>query len=93
MHICEDIVFDRHLAAMIGFADLGKINEHLLHFERSTYMQWSQVKAPQPAKTMFVFMARGLLNSLQFTCAQFPSTDLSGQLLYVQTVLGGYHEN
>ena len=39
MHICEDIVFDRHLAAMIGFADLGKINEHLLHFERSTYVQ------------------------------------------------------
>ena len=35
MHIREDIVFDRHSGAMIGFANLGEINEHLLRFERS----------------------------------------------------------
>jgi len=81
MHIREDIVFDRHSGAMIGFANLGEINEHLLCFERSLCSE-DKPADPQPVKTMLVFMVRGLFNSLQFAYAQFPSADLSGELLY-----------
>ena len=35
MHIREDIVYDKHSGEMIGFANLGEINEHLLAFEHS----------------------------------------------------------
>ena len=35
MHIWEDLVFDKHTGTMIGFANLGEINEHLMQFERN----------------------------------------------------------
>ena len=34
------------------------------------------------AKTMVVFMVRGLFSKLQFLYAQFPCASLSGELLY-----------
>ena len=80
MHIREDIVFDKHSGKMIGFANLGEINEHLSAFERSIHDDKSA--SPQLAKTMMVFMVRGLFSSLQFAYAQFPCTELSGDMLY-----------
>ena len=80
MHIREDIVYSKHSGEMIGFANLGEINEHLLAFEHSML---SDEPAPlSPAKTMMVFMVRGLFNSLQFPYAQFPCSELTGELLY-----------
>jgi len=38
--------------------------------------------SPQLAKTMMVFMVHGLFSSLQFTYAQFPCAELTGELLY-----------
>lgn len=68
MHIQEDIVFDKHSGAMIGFRKLGDTNDHLLKFEQS-------LTEDQPssslAKSMMVFMVRGLFNKLQFPYAQF----------------------
>ena len=34
------------------------------------------------AKTIFVFMVRGLFTQLEFQYAQFPCTDISGELLF-----------
>ena len=34
------------------------------------------------AKSMMIFMIRGLFNSLQFPYAQFPCADISGDMLY-----------
>lgn len=65
---------------MIGFSNLGEINEHLLQFERSLLKDTPT--SPQLAKTMMVFMVRGLFSSLQFPYAQFPCAELSGELLY-----------
>ena len=80
MHIREGIVYDKHSGEMIGFANLGEINEHLLAFEHSLLS--NAPAAPSPAKTMMVFMVRGLFNSLQFPYAQFPCSELTGELLY-----------
>ena len=80
MHIRQEIVFDRHSGQMIGFTNLGDINRHLLDFEQS--LSNSITQTPKRAKTMAVFMVRGLFSKLQFPYAQFPSTDLTGDLLY-----------
>ena len=80
MHIREDLVFDKHTGNMVGFAHLGEINDHLLQFERS--LVDDTPLRPQLAKTMMVFMIRGLFNSLQFPYAQFPCAEVSGKLLY-----------
>lgn len=29
MHVCEDIMYDKHTGALIGSANLGDINHHL----------------------------------------------------------------
>lgn len=79
MHIREDIVFDKHTGAMIGFTKLGDVNDHLLQFERSLAEDQT---SPPLAKSMMVFMVRGLFNKLQFPYAQFPCASLSGDLLY-----------
>jgi hypothetical protein len=78
MHIRQDLVFDKHSGKMIGFANLGDINNHLIDFEQSI----SYHNSPKFAKTMLVFMVRGLFSKLQFAYVQFPASDLSGDLLY-----------
>ncbi len=35
MHIRQDLVFDKHTGDMIGFCNLGDVNEHLSQFEQS----------------------------------------------------------
>lgn len=77
MHIREDLVFDRHSGKLIGYANLGEINNHLIDFEQSI-----DKSSPKFAKSMLVFMVRGLFSKLQFAYAQFPAMDLSGDLMY-----------
>ena len=42
MHIREDLVYDKHTGALLGFTDLGDINSHLNCFEQSLQanMHW-----------------------------------------------------
>lgn len=35
MHVREDLVYEKHTGALIGFTDFGDINNHLLQLERS----------------------------------------------------------
>ena len=77
MHIREDLVFDKHSGR---FANLGAINNHLIDFEQSISSQSESV--PKFAKTMLVFMVRGLFNKLRFAYVQFPVVDMSGELMY-----------
>ena len=62
MHIKEDLIFDKHTGMLIGYADLGGINMHLLQFEDS--MKNDTPPEPQIAKSMMVFMVRGLFTRL-----------------------------
>ena len=79
MHIRKDLVFNKHNGAMIGFTNFGDVNDHL-RFEQS--LSDGAPASPKLAKTMMVFMVRGLFSKLQFAYAQFPCADLSGDLLY-----------
>lgn len=80
MYIREDLVYDKHSGELIGFSNLGGINEHLAQYEQS--LSEDRTEEPNVAKTMAVFMVRGLFNSLQFPYAQFACNDLCGDELY-----------
>ena len=81
MYIKEDLVYDKNSGALIGFANLGEINSHLLQFQASVESDTS-TSNEQLAKTMLVFMVQGLFSSLEFPYVQFPCTAISGDLLF-----------
>ena len=35
VYICEDLVYDKHNGELVGFANLGSVNEHLMKYEQS----------------------------------------------------------
>ena len=80
MHIREDLVYDKHTGKMIGFTNLGDINNHLLAFEHS--MEGNKHEENVLAKSMMVFMVRGLFTPLRFTYVQFPCSKVTGDLLF-----------
>ena len=97
MYVKEDIVYNKHtgqlissflkfsLAAFIGqllgFVDMGKINNHLLLFEKQLASD-SDIDSPPLAKTTMVFMVKSLFSSFRFAYVQFPCASVSGDLLY-----------
>ena len=80
MHIREDLVYDKHTGALLGFTYLGDINSHLDRFEQS--LQTNTISDSVLAKTMLVIMVRGLFTKLQYPYAQFPSVKLSGDQIF-----------
>ena len=80
MYIKEDLVYNKHSGEMVGFTNLGSINDHLADFERSlTRGHESNLSL---TKTMVVFMVRGLFTSLQFPYVHFACTNLCGDQMY-----------
>ena len=80
MYIREDLVYDKHTGKMIGFVDLGGINNHLLRFEQ--LVEGNNNKEPVLAKSMMGMMVRGLFTQLRFPYAQFPCATITGELLF-----------
>lgn len=79
MHIRDDLVYDKHTGALVGFSDLGDINAHLNAFEQSL----SADKCDESlATTMLVIMVRGLFTKIQYPYVQFPARNLSGHELF-----------
>ena len=74
MHIKEDLVYDKHNGRLIGFVDLGDINNHLARFEELLLEDDAAGTDPSLAKSMVALMVRGLFTTLKFTYAQFPCT-------------------
>ncbi|KAL5475437.1 hypothetical protein EMCRGX_G025254 [Ephydatia muelleri] len=77
MHIRQDLVFDKHTGNLIGFTNLGDISDHLSEFEQT--LQDDGTTLRHLAKTMLVFMVRGLFSKLQFPYVQFSCTSLTEQ--------------
>lgn len=66
---------------IIGFTDLGEVNNHLAKFEKS--IEESDVETQEPlAKSMLVVMVRGLFSKVQFPYLQIPCSKLHGYELY-----------
>ena len=80
MHVKEDLVYDKHSGALIGFVNLGETNQHLLEFQKA--IEGDNTDSEALAKPMFTFMVRGLCTRLEFPYAQFPCADVSAELLF-----------
>ena len=81
MYIKEDLVYNKHTGALVGFANLGDTNEHLVKFQQTIEASNSDDRQPL-AKTMLVFMVRGLLSSLQYPYVQFACRSVTGEQLF-----------
>lgn len=70
MKIHEDLVFDKHGRNLLGFINLGTVNEQLQQLERRT-------EDAQPhesiATHMLTVMVRGIFIKLEFPYASFPT--------------------
>ncbi|XP_065916190.1 uncharacterized protein [Dysidea avara] len=80
MHIKEDLVYDKHTGAIIGFTNLGEVNSHLSAFENASKTDDSH--SLPLANSMLVLLVRGLFTKLNFPYAQFPCTALTGDQMY-----------
>ena len=82
MYIREDIVYEKHSGRMIGYSNLGEVNNQLTKFEQDIHCTTASEQGRALAKTMVVIMVRGLFTKMQFPYAQFPSSHLTGDQLY-----------
>ena len=78
VRIKEDLVYDKDLVKIIGFVDLGRVNNQLLELEHEATGKRDEVIA----KNMVVFMIRNLFSKMEFVYAQFPCSSLSGDLIH-----------
>ena len=78
MKLKESLVYDKHEAEVIGFVDIGDINNRLTKFER----ECCDDKQSLPIAThMLVLMVRGIFTGLRFPYAHFPTSNLTGEHL------------
>ena len=79
MHIREDLVYNKNDGSLVGFVDLGDVNNHLQKFECLIDSNQAQVTTQLLAKSMSVIMVRGLFTKLRFPYAQFSCVNLTGE--------------
>ena len=79
MHVKEGLDFDKHSGDLIGFTDLGDVNNHIMKLQRASNP--SQTIEPL-AKSLLVLMVRGLFSGFTFPYAQFSCSSLTGDQLY-----------
>jgi len=81
MKIKEGLVYNKNEGSIVGFVDLGEVNNTLASFEQSLAQSTNHAHLPI-AKHILVFMVRGLFMSLKFPYAQYPTADLTADSLF-----------
>ena len=86
MKIKEDLVFDKHTCELIGFVDLGEINNILDRLESQCDHDTNDSEIPfnvsDIATHMLQFMVRGIFTKLEFPLACVPTRDITGDILF-----------
>ena len=75
MKIKGDLCFDKHTCELIGFTNIGDINNQLDSFEQHCTNPSSSTTRTV-ASHMLVFMVRGIFTSLEYPYAQFPTQQM-----------------
>lgn len=80
MKVREDLVFDKSNCQLIGFTNLGEVNNQLDKISQLC----SSESTPNPAiaSHMLLFMVRGMFSSLQFPYAHFATQGITADSLY-----------
>ena len=82
--IKEGTVYDKNKCKLVGFVDAWGINNILCLFKESlTANDDDHSKNPIVAKHMLAFMIWGIFIKLQFPYAQYPTSDLSADVLFL----------
>ena len=76
MKIKESLVFDKHQNELIGFTNLGEINDNIDLLETKLVQNDKQNTI---ATSVFVIMVRGLITKINFPYATFPTHHLTGE--------------
>lgn len=80
MKIKGDLCFNKYTCELIGFTNIGDINNQLDQFEQQCVNPSSMTRTV--ASHMLVFMVRGIFTSLEFPYAQFPTTGITADSLF-----------
>ena len=67
------------IGSLIGFTNLGEINNHILVFQREVMNDQAQLPL---AKSMLVLMVQGLCSNFSFPYVQFPCSEVNGDQLF-----------
>ena len=76
MHVKEGLFFDKHTGKLVGYSDLGKVNNLLSDYEQK--LTTSQGNPRPIGKCMLMFMVRGLFTNLKFPYVQFSANSTKG---------------
>ena len=79
MKVKESLVYDKHEAQVVGYVDLGNVNDQLDKFERET---GDAVEPPPVANHILAIMVRGIFIHLRFPYAHFPTRSVHGDYLF-----------
>ena len=80
--IKENLVFDKHTCELIGFTDLGSINNHLDRVQEQCQSNQSSPSHKNVATHMLLFMVRGMFTHLEFPYAHFATRGATADTLY-----------
>nr|XP_002733594.1 PREDICTED: uncharacterized protein LOC100373858 [Saccoglossus kowalevskii] len=80
MKVKQDLVYDKNTGELIGFTNLGDINEELMKLENGCHIEKN--KGLGLASHVLVLMVRGLASSLQMSLGYFPTVGCKSDNLY-----------
>ena len=80
MKVHEDLVFDKNSCQLVGFTNLGEVNNQLDKFNQLCLSE--NEPKPEVASHMLLFMVRGMFSSLQFPYAHFATQGATAAALY-----------
>ena len=75
----KDLVFDKNTCQLIGFTDLGEINNHLDNLDKQCS---SNDTSSSVATHMLMLMVRGLCSCLEYPYAQFATRSITADSLF-----------
>lgn len=78
--IKDGLVFDKHNCELIGFTNIGEVNDMLDMVERQC--RGEDNLSSKVSTHMLLFMVRGMFSSLEFPYAHFATRGISADALY-----------
>eukprot|EP00111_Clytia_hemisphaerica_P020420 TCONS_00060169-protein len=80
MKIKSGLVFDKLTGRLVGFTEMGDMNDELEHFER--FCSEDTMKEKSVAKYFMVFMVRGLCSGLEYVFGHFASEGFTSDQIF-----------
>ena len=82
MKIKESLVYDKHESNIVGFVNLGEVNDQLARFEREASNN-SKQSCGEVATRILTLMVRGIFFRLRFPYAHFLTTGIAGDYIHL----------